>query len=292
MSNTTFRIFNPLAPKEDRVQKRRAQLRQAQHNYRERREKYLKDLEEDVSSSRAREARLLRQNKRLSNAVQALTGLLQERGGTVPPEYANLVQQETNTDSPPPVSPSVMSEATTAVSSSVSPTIPKRLPAADVDLDGLGVEFVLALERPCWRHIHGDPDKPDDPSGHTLTASSQVCAISSPSCDAAQASTGSTDQQQIPAAMLENLLKLSQMLNESDREVTPVQAWHYLRSQYQFGKLELESLLSLAQSCTDAVKCHGFGAVIDQNKFKKLASSVLQQRQQGSLPQTMEDEDT
>ncbi|KAF3763382.1 basic-leucine zipper transcription factor nucleus DNA binding regulation of transcription, DNA-dependent [Cryphonectria parasitica EP155] len=287
MPNPIFRMFNPGAPKEDRVQKRRKQLRQAQQTYRERKERYVKDLEKAVAESRARETELLRQNERLNAAVQTLVGLLQQHGGTVPsdlpvavssPQSADLIgfPHHANANKPLPASPSIFSDSTT-VDSGLSPPLQQKVVCvADVDHVGLGVEFVLSLEKPCLDHLHGNPDKPDDPSGHALTLSSQVCAVSSPTCVTSPVPAECLDYHALPATMLDNLLRLSKALCSSDREVTPVQAWDFLRSQQQFGMFELQSLQTLAQLLRDTIKCHGFGAVIDQETFMRLAFEILQ----------------
>jgi hypothetical protein len=109
----------------------------------------------------------------------------------------------------------------------------------------------------------------------------------------------------VPAVVLESLLSLSSEL-ASDREVTPVQAWNYIRCRPQFGGLEVGSLARLARKLRDAVKCHGcvpaftpyplihardrlaslrtclltlisnrFGAVIDRRIFENLVVQFL-----------------
>jgi hypothetical protein len=143
----------------------------------------------------------------------------------------------------------------------------------DIDPTVLGMEFVLAIEQPCLGHIHGNPDEPDEPCGHALTLSSQVLSASH------QTSTGSPGQcealcQKTPSAMLESLLELSTELC-ADHEITPAQAWRHIRSQPHFGGLELRALRALAEMLRDAVKCHGFGAVIEQTVFRNLTFQVL-----------------
>lgn len=113
------------------------------------------------------------------------------------------------------------------------------------------------LERPCLEHLHGDPDKPDDPSGHALTLSSQACAVSCPSSTTSLASPESIDHHDLPEAMLENLLVLSSEVCPSDDQITPVQAWNLIRSQPHFGGFELSGLQTLAETLRDIIACHG-----------------------------------
>ncbi|KZL66154.1 hypothetical protein CT0861_02986 [Colletotrichum tofieldiae] len=85
MSHKIFRIFNPGGPKEDPIDKRRAQLRNAQRSYRDRKDKYTKALEREVAQIRANEAELMTRCEQLSATVQALTELLAQHGIMTPP---------------------------------------------------------------------------------------------------------------------------------------------------------------------------------------------------------------
>ena len=40
-------------------------------------------------------------------------------------------------------------------------------------------------------------------------------------------------------------------------EITPIQAWNDLKSRPLFGGLDVKSLMHLADTLRDAVKCHG-----------------------------------
>ncbi len=57
--------------------------------------------------------------------------------------------------------------------------------------------------------------------------------------------------------MLDSLLALSSQLC-ADGEVTPVQAWNYIRSQPGFETLDVLRLRMLADSLGHAIKCHGY----------------------------------
>ncbi|OBT45141.1 hypothetical protein VE00_04298 [Pseudogymnoascus sp. WSF 3629] len=124
----------------------------------------------------------------------------------------------------------------------------------EADLHNIGVEFVLTLESPCLEHIQGNPKEPDACSGHVLTASAPLL------CRAPNVESGSqictTTPWEAPNAGLEKLLNLSQTL-ELDGEVTPVQAWNYIRRHPRFEGLEMERLQSLTRKLLKEVKCHG-----------------------------------
>ncbi|PNH43789.1 hypothetical protein VD0003_g9565 [Verticillium dahliae] len=86
MSNTIFRIFNPGAPKEDPLQKRRGQVRRAQQAYRDRKDKYTKALEKQLAETRSSEARLTRECEDLRAALDRASGLLAQHGIQAPLE--------------------------------------------------------------------------------------------------------------------------------------------------------------------------------------------------------------
>lgn len=162
--------------------------------------------------------------------------------------------------------------------------------------DHIVVCLRFRLETPCLEHLHGDPDKPQDPTGHALTLSSQACAVSCPSDTTSPVPSESIDQHALPAAMLENLLALSTEVCVTDDQITPVQAWNIIRSQPHFGGYELHSLQALAEILREVIKCHGyvvslvcetawcyaymcdsisFGAVIPQAVFSRLTFEFL-----------------
>ena len=112
------------------------------------------------------------------------------------------------------------------------------------------------LEEPCLNHIHGDPEKPEHPSGHALTISSQLLSIS-PSSSPPSASEALDDAcKKAPVSILERLLALSTNL-VIEGEVTPAQAWNRIQRHPQFDQLEADGLLALTKKLSDAVKCHG-----------------------------------
>ncbi|KAH8747294.1 hypothetical protein F5883DRAFT_437311 [Diaporthe sp. PMI_573] len=245
-NNNIFRIFNPQAPKEDRVQKRRAQVRQAQQTYRERKEAYSKALEREVAQSKQREAVLRRENERLQETIQSLVGKLEQLGVDGTDDVVMSTEKQS------------ASPGTETMADNMSSPAPPLARLGDVDPVALGVDFVLALERPCLDHLHGDPEKPEEPSGHALTLSSQACAVTCPNNTTSPVARESINPHALPAAMLENLLALSTEVCPSDDRITPVQAWNLIRSQPHFGGFELSGLRTLAEILRDVIKCHGY----------------------------------
>jgi hypothetical protein len=53
-----------------------------------------------------------------------------------------------------------------------------------------------------------------------------------------------------------------------DSEVTPVQAWDYIRRQEQFAGLEAARWEGLKEKLVGFVRCYGFGGVIEKDAFE------------------------
>lgn len=113
------------------------------------------------------------------------------------------------------------------------------------------------LERPCMGHLHGDPNKPHDPTGHVLTTSAQLHFASSPPVSSPQEPLVIPSYGEKPAEVLERLLDLAQDVC-AEGEATPVQAWHYVRNRPYFGGLDMLSLRRLAERLRGVIKCHGY----------------------------------
>ncbi|TFB05406.1 hypothetical protein CCMA1212_003041 [Trichoderma ghanense] len=160
----------------------------------------------------------------------------------------------------------------TATTRRVDPGGKTRL--CELDATTVGMEFVLtSLESPCLGHIHGNPKKPNEPSGHALTTTSQLhSCLSLPHID--PENPVPPPYQDAPAAVLERLLNLAPSVS-GDGDVTPIQAWHYLRRQPFFGGFEMQSIARLAERLRDAAKCHGFGAAVQMGVFEAIMREVL-----------------
>ncbi|KZL84177.1 transcription factor bzip [Colletotrichum incanum] len=83
MSHKIFQIFNPGGPKEDPVNTRRAQLRNAQRPYRDRKDKYTKALEQEVGQITANETELMTRSR---------------HGIIIPPTLGKNTNDETSND--------------------------------------------------------------------------------------------------------------------------------------------------------------------------------------------------
>ncbi|RFU32217.1 hypothetical protein B7463_g4106, partial [Scytalidium lignicola] len=121
-----------------------------------------------------------------------------------------------------------------------------------LDISSIAINFILALEHPCRKHFHASqPTSEWDPktseSNHELMASTILYAHAPPSVfdDLDNASWPS------PPLELSELLAMSQSLNSSDFEITPVQAWFLLQQNYKMAVV-LRSLDTLKHELTSS----------------------------------------
>ncbi|KAI0401738.1 hypothetical protein F4802DRAFT_600741 [Xylaria palmicola] len=291
-----FRFFALENTQEDRAEKRRAQLRRAQVTYKERKERYAKALENRVAEARESEVNLCQQIHDLQETVRKLAGFIHDQGLQVPDElrvaiessqfhedhpesdwapqhgHQPLVQVQTISDETIPANPQQSTLRDERIDG--EPTSdPSDLYLGDLDPLAVGMEFVLTLERPCFDHLCHTPDKTYEPRGHALTLSGQLAkAIPGRILDPRTACE--TFRREVPEKSLHSLLALSLDLCP-EAEITPIQAWHHIRSQPLFGALEARKLWDLAERLLREARCHGFGAVIHQDIFEKTMSETL-----------------
>ena len=67
-------------------------------------------------------------------------------------------------------------------------------------------------------------------------------------------------------AIIKELLNLSSSIN-LEGEMTPVEAWHRLHQHPDFYRLDRPAIEALKRELGPAVRCCGFGAVLDENVF-------------------------
>ncbi|PGH00095.1 hypothetical protein GX51_05993 [Blastomyces parvus] len=145
---------------------------------------------------------------------------------------------------------------------------PLQTPSHPYGLDStqVGVDFVLFMERCCIYHIH-QPDDPEEPHGHAMTALAPVLN------QAPQALDDCTTWQ-IPSCELDRLLELSSAL-ELDGELTPVQMWARIKQHPLFNRLDPEGLRKLSNALVAGVQCFGFGATFEEQFFTRTVDEYL-----------------
>jgi hypothetical protein len=125
-----------------------------------------------------------------------------------------------------------------------------------VDLNSSGHVILLnpsRLESPCLSHIDVEHGHDSPPTGHGFTVSATLLHQRPAESDRHQHSHGAW---QVPHCSIERLLELSKNI-PLDGEVTPVQAWDYIRRNPQHESLEIERYNSLKEKLLSHVKCYG-----------------------------------
>ncbi|KAI6781560.1 uncharacterized protein J7T54_005271 [Emericellopsis cladophorae] len=244
-------MFNPSGrSKEESVEKRRQQVRRAQHIYRQRKTRYVKALEEDIAKSRWRECQMSKEKQDLEHQLQTLLSLLARNGIDQPFTSPDGSLLHSHPDWP---QGSTIISSLSPLSFSSDDTVSMSSRVCDIDLATLGMRFVLKVEEPCLTHVHGDHTRPNEPSGHALTVTSQLLSLSS---SPPPNRSSLLPVEDAPASILNRLLILSPTFSGQE-DVTPIQAWDELRQQPVFGSLDLMCVMTLAEKLRDAAKCYG-----------------------------------
>ncbi|KAB2577783.1 Basic-leucine zipper (bZIP) transcription factor [Lasiodiplodia theobromae] len=280
---------------------RRQELnRQAQRTHRERKEMYIKALEQEVlrlkelfsHTARERDA-VAEENRRLkellaahgiafdsnspASAFQQMAGSSyggSSRGSVSGSYHAGTAS--TGYTSPPPSMPA--RPAPGLPMQGIPPQQPhgQLQPAqTGMDYDQIGIDFVLTLEKPCMEHMQfllvRAEDNEADVSGHALM---QTCP---PHSHIAQ-----HPEEKYPHKMLDvsqpdlmKLLDLSHRLPTMEGEITPVMAWVSIIQDQRFSELAKEDIEAVKGDLLAKVRCYGFGAVIEEFEVRDALNSVL-----------------
>ncbi|KAI5782456.1 hypothetical protein FPQ18DRAFT_421295 [Pyronema domesticum] len=244
--------------------------RQAQRTHRQRKEFYVKSLEKDVASvpSRLRETftiitkektALLRENMRLKE-------ILEQHGIVYDPDMDYGYGQNQY--------PRLT--GTTITDTPITATGP--LPP-DTTYDHIGVDFVLALERPCMEHLiplstHQMCNPEADFHGHALMI---TCPPESWSTMNPGLPWDFKGQLDIEAADLSILFDLSNRL-QLEGEMTPIAVWATIARHERFSELTMEDFDNVKHELVKKIKCYGFGAVLDEWDVSDAMSKLFAQK--------------
>ncbi|KAI9052784.1 hypothetical protein LZ554_003057 [Drepanopeziza brunnea f. sp. 'monogermtubi'] len=290
---------------------RRQELnRQAQRTHRERKELYIKALEEEVLRLKENYSLVSRDKETLAEENRQLKQLLAQHG--IPWNGTGGVDELARHNSPGYTSSSSISGSYAPCSSQTCspPPLPNynsNLPPPNgmnghrttqqpvqqvVDYDQAGIDFVLTLERPCMDHIQILLERAEDPEGgpcgHALMAS---CPPAVHSEDFLEIPFGHGPKQMNGTAQktwdlsksdLANLLDLSKRLN-LDGEITPVMAWGMVLGHPRSREFTSDDLRTLCLELGRKVRCYGFGAVLEEFEVRDALESVLYTKPDKSL---------
>ncbi|KAF2740909.1 hypothetical protein EJ04DRAFT_518125 [Polyplosphaeria fusca] len=127
----------------------------------------------------------------------------------------------------------------------------------DMDQTSLGMEFVLTLEAPCLHHTQGEANHTHlDPTGHALTMTAPLL-FQNPHQQPVDTSSSKQRAWETPHIGLEKLLSLSSNFELAD-ELTPVQAWHQIRTHPDFEGVPVPHLKRFTEDMLKHVKCYGY----------------------------------
>ncbi|KAH7117567.1 hypothetical protein B0J11DRAFT_493165 [Dendryphion nanum] len=162
-------------------------------------------------------------------------------------------------------------------SSAPLPT-PARL--CDLDQSILGLDFVLALEGPCLKHTqvnHGHHGLMISATLlHQQPSSQKVTSSFFHSTTVTQSHEPDADVHawQLSHVGIERLLEIARGI-PLEGEITPVQAWDYVRRREGFAGWDVGAFEGFRERCVGRIKCYGFGAVINQYDFERMVDEVF-----------------
>ncbi|KAI0013424.1 BZIP-type transcription factor [Xylariaceae sp. FL0662B] len=276
---------------------RRQELnRQAQRTHRERKELYIKALEDEVLRLKEVYSNVSQDKDKLAEENRQLRSLLQQNGisgvgmddvasnpslgypssGSISGSYA----QGSNTAYTPPLTS--VSTAPSACASSQAMGIPPQARSTSqqplqqpgqsrVDYEQAGIDFVLTLERPCMDHLPWLLERANEPGGeacgHALMASCPPEPFPELNKEIpfgyahSQALKGEHQTWELSKADLATLLDLSQKL-DLDGEITPVMAWGMILGHPRLMELTCEDYERLTDDLKSKVRCYGYESPI------------------------------
>ncbi|KAJ4150896.1 hypothetical protein LMH87_011624 [Akanthomyces muscarius] len=292
---------------------RRQELnRQAQRTHRERKELYIKALEDEVLRLKEIYSSVTRDREKLAEENRLLKDTLLRNGLNVPGASNGRDDNNNNPSAgstgfggsqggfSPTQAPSHGSAPSAGGNYSnqsqyrgnqFSSASPEYLPATKMDVEQAGIDFVLALEKPCMAHLPFLMDRgsgPEgEPCGHALMATCPPVPFKDIPKSTPFAGTDGTPikQEEAPSqgtwqvtkADLSTLMDLSKRL-DLDGEITPVMAWGMIMSHPQFAALSAADVQRIAEELGRKVRCYGFGAVMEHFELRDAFESVCSNR--------------
>ncbi|OAL07470.1 hypothetical protein IQ06DRAFT_208869 [Phaeosphaeriaceae sp. SRC1lsM3a] len=132
-----------------------------------------------------------------------------------------------------------------------------------LDYDQIGIDFVLTLERPCMDHMQflmvRAHDAEETISGHALMATA-------PPDSHIATCPEEKYPHQMPDITMPDLMKLLDLSNRLplDGEITPIMAWAKIIQDDNFKALSKEDIEVIKTELLAKVRCYGFGAVLEE----------------------------
>ncbi|KAK1914894.1 hypothetical protein P3342_010885 [Pyrenophora teres f. teres] len=278
---------------------RRQELnRQAQRTHRERKELYIKALEQEVirlkdtfaTTSRERDA-FAEENRRLRELLMAhgisfehmtspTNGMGQIGSSTYGSSNGSISGYGPGSASTGYTSPPTNGSASHDGMGGQGMTLQQQAQQANhhqhngLDYDQIGIDFVLTLERPCMDHMQflmvRAHEADDNISGHALMATAPPDAHI----------TNCPEEKyphQMPDVKMPDLMKLLDLSNRLplDGEITPIMAWAKIIQNDNFRTLSKEDIELMKGELLAKVRCYGFGAVLEEFEVSDALMTAL-----------------
>ncbi|KAI5463006.1 hypothetical protein BGZ63DRAFT_180980 [Mariannaea sp. PMI_226] len=281
---------------------RRQELnRQAQRTHRERKELYIKALEDEVIRLKEIFSNVSLDRERLADENKQLRDALVQNGIPVGSPGSTTSYGPGSSSARSPLMTGLATTPAMSSSSHISPgdgqhMFGQPIPIPDmtqqiagqggVDVEQAGIDFVLTLEKPCQAHlqflIERKADLEGDACGHALMATCPselfptltAGALPYEHNNSQGGIAGGQDSSAPTKADLATLLHLSKKL-DLDGEVTPIMAWGMVLSHPKVHVLGLEHFQMLAEVLIQKVRCYGFGAVMEEFEVRDALDSIF-----------------
>ncbi|PQE12769.1 bzip-type transcription factor protein [Rutstroemia sp. NJR-2017a BBW] len=286
---------------------RRQELnRQAQRTHRERKEIYIKALEQEVLRLKENFSTVTRSKESLAEENRQLKQLLAQHGvpwngtggvgelqrnasvgytssGSVSGSYA----PGSTTYSPPPGShTSNMNPEFGASNNMNGRSVAQQQVQPGVDYDQAGIDFVLTLERPCMDHMQFLMERASDPEGE-IWCGHALMATCPPEVDMEQhpdipfghclPHVNKPQPQKtwdLSKSDLSNLLDLSKRL-DLNGEITPVMAWGMVLAHPRLSELKEKDFKAISEDLLPKVRCYGFGAALEEFEVRDALQALF-----------------
>ncbi|KAH7399371.1 hypothetical protein BKA66DRAFT_407147 [Pyrenochaeta sp. MPI-SDFR-AT-0127] len=282
---------------------RRQELnRQAQRTHRERKEMYIKALEQEVirlkdtfaTTSRERDA-FAEENRRLKDLLMAhgisfdlstppINGIAQVGGSAYGSSSGSVSGYGPGSASTGYTSPPQSLQHRGSISHDNMGQQPMHMQQQGqqtsshqqngLDYDQIGIDFVLTLERPCMDHMQflmvRAHDADETISGHALMATA-------PPDEHIANCPQEKYPHQMPDVKMPDLMKLLDLSNRLplDGEITPIMAWAKILQDEKFRDLTKEDIELIKGELLAKVRCYGFGAVLEEFEVSDALMTVL-----------------
>jgi hypothetical protein len=275
--------------------------RRAQRSHKERKELYVKALEQEVfqlkndmsilssgyesleaenQQFKANIGALSSRNAQLEDENRKLRQLLEQHGASWPVSQGVGEFVTVPEPSPQITTPSSIKtgEAGTTSAQAGSQFLPGKTEQGGLDYEQIGIDFVLSFEDICLLHMSADAAG-SQLYGHALMASCQPGVYPESSGDVP------FEPVKTPAAVhdhshsltkssFESLLHHSHRLN-LDGEVTPVMAWQMLVELPRFSEFTVEDIERIRSALSGKARCHGFGAVFEEFEVRDILDNFV-----------------